>query len=57
MGKSSRFGSYLKSLRQRVRSDIEGGKEMALHVNSDTEGNGIRLKGKIIHSSILPIQV
>lgn len=29
---------------------------MALHMNSDKVGNGIRLKGKIIHSSILSIQ-
>lgn len=56
MGKSSRFGSNLKSLRQRTRSDTEGGKEMAVHMNGDKAGNGIRLKGKI-HSSTLSIQV
>lgn len=55
MGKSSRFGSYSKSLRQRIRSDTEGGKEMALRMNSD-KGNGIRLKGKI-HSSTVSVQV
>lgn len=34
--KSGRFGSQ-KFLRQRIRSHTEGGKEMALPINSDKE--------------------